>query len=271
MRRRRKSRLLFASRAGKAVHATRFVCSQNPVVSVIIPAMNEQRTICDVIANAFRVHESTEVIAVVNGSTDRTAALARRMGARVLEYASPLGHDVGRSIGAAEAKGSILLFMDADFVIRVEDLIPLVKAVREGVDVALNSYLGPTEKWHAHSVIVAKHALNIMLSRPDLRGASLTTVPHAMSRSALDRIGSEHLAVPPKAHAIAIHLGLNVQPVHLIQVGTINRRRRKNANGADWLGRLIVGDHLEALHWLMEHTNERVNRTDLSRARELVR
>ncbi len=117
----------------------------SPVVSVIIPAMNEERTIGHVIREAWKVHESCEVIVVANGCTDRTEEIAAAMGARVLHYDEPLGHDAGRAVGAAAAAGRALLFVDADIRIGGSDLKPFVSAVLNGTDVALNRYggLGP--------------------------------------------------------------------------------------------------------------------------------
>ncbi|MGG3283049.1 glycosyltransferase family 2 protein [Paenibacillus solani] len=240
-----------------------------PKVSVIIPAMNEAKTIAAVIRQADQVHSESEVIVVANGSTDGTAEIAKTMGARVIHLPFPLGHDVGRSIGAAEARGDILLFTDADIVIKASDLIPFAKAVEDGVDVALNKYLGPTDKHHVHSVILAKHALNIFVSSPELKGASLTTIPHAMSRKAINLIGFDHLAVPPKAQAMAIYNGLKVHGVHYVDVGRRNPRRGRT-KGNDPLEALIVGDHLEAVDWLISKSNIRGNRSDLTRNRESV-
>jgi glycosyltransferase involved in cell wall biosynthesis len=245
--------------------------SDEPIVSVIIPVMNERKTIAQVIRNVYKVHSRTEVIVVVNGSTDGTQSLAKRMGAKVIVYKSPLGHDVGRSIGASKAKGKIILFVDGDFIIPTSELVPLIKAVEEGTDVALNSYMGPTDKIKVHNVIAAKHALNIALYRPDLKGASMTTIPHAINRKALDDIGIGNLAVPPKAHAIAVHKGLKVNNVHYINVGTRNPRRRRRELNKDPLEGLIIGDHLEAMSWLMAMTNIRGNHTDLTRLRDKLR
>ncbi|MFD0710687.1 glycosyltransferase family 2 protein [Paenibacillus sp. GCM10027626] len=240
-----------------------------PKVSVIIPAMNERRTIAAVIRQAYRVHPETEVIVVANGSTDGTAELAQKIGAKVIRFAHPLGHDVGRSVGAKEAKGDILLFTDADIVIPTRDFVPLTKAVEGGVDVALNKYLGPIGRHHVHSVVLAKHTLNLFVSNPALKGTSLTTIPHAMSRQARDLIGAENLAVPPKAHAIAVYSGLNVRGIHYVDVGRRNPRRGRT-KGNDPLEKLIVGDHLEALDWVISKSDIRGNRSDLGRNRESV-
>lgn len=244
---------------------------EQPVLSVIIPAMNERRTIRGVIRNAFQIHPNTEVIAVVNGSTDGTAAIAAQCGARLIVHPEPLGHDVGRSIGARAARGEVLLFLDADMVIAASQLRPLVRAVREGVDVALNSYEGPKDKFEVHNVVLAKHALNVILNRSDLGGASLTTVPHALSRRAVETIGASELCVPPVAHAVAAARGLNMQAVHYINVGSRNPRKRKRVRNKDPLEPLIVGDHLEAVQHYISATQQRGQFEDTMRNRSAVR
>ncbi|GGF60036.1 hypothetical protein GCM10010912_01590 [Paenibacillus albidus] len=241
-----------------------------PYVSVIIPAMNEAGTIAGVIAGARGVHPRCEVIVVVNGSADKTAEIAKASGAHVIFYELPLGHDAGRSVGAEVAKGEILLFTDGDLVISAAQLRPFVKAVRRGADIALNDYSGPVRSIIPHPVVLSKHVLNLMLNRPDLKGCSMTAVPHALSRKALSLLGTSALSRPPLAHARAIMEGLHVEAVHKVPVGKLNRVRRK-AGGTDPLQHLIVGDHLEALSLLLERQGDRAGFSDGSRRREMVR
>ncbi|WP_458006685.1 hypothetical protein, partial [Escherichia coli] len=47
----------------------RLVNHPDPIVSIIIPAMNERATIASVLREASRVHPRSETIVVVNGST----------------------------------------------------------------------------------------------------------------------------------------------------------------------------------------------------------
>ncbi|PWW07360.1 glycosyl transferase family 2 [Paenibacillus cellulosilyticus] len=264
------------SRPASSVHRTRPVGETErsdsiPLVSVIIPVMNERRTIRRVIREAFAVHPSTEVIVVANGTRDGSSVIAKKAGARVIEYAEPLGHDVGRAVGAEAARGDVLLFIDGDMVISASRLRPFVAAVlREGVDVALNDYSGPTAKPIVHSVVLAKHALNAMLQRPDLNGTSMTAVPHALSRSALTAVGAESLAVPPLAHAKAIRLGLRVKAVHHVNVGKLNppRRERERMKPLEYV---IVGDHLEALEWVLGRGDDRCGFVDQTRKRHYAR
>lgn len=240
----------------------------HPYVSVIIPAMNEAGKISAVIAEARAVHPETEVIVVANGCKDQTAVVAERMGAKVLSFPEPLGHDVGRSVGAQAAKGRILLFTDSDMVIPSGELRPFVQAVQSGVDVALNDYTGPIDRQPVHRVILAKYTLNSMLGRSDLRGASMTAVPHALSRRALETIGASELSIPPKAQAAAVNRGLRVEAVYRVEVGRLNPGR---IAGGDPLEMLVLGDHLEALEAVMAERGVRGGYHDGGRRRSVVR
>ncbi|WP_240414498.1 glycosyltransferase family 2 protein [Paenibacillus periandrae] len=244
--------------------------ASKPKVSIIIPVFNEKKTLARVIHQAYAVHKACEVIVVCNGSKDGTKQLAKRLGAIVIEFKEQLGHDIGRSIGAKAAKGDVILFLDGDMVISARELRPFVKAVSDGVDVALNSYSGLTNRKEVHQVVAAKHALNAILGRTDLKGASMTTIPHAISRKALHKIEAENLAVPPKSQVIAQAAKLRMEAVHYINVLKLNPLRRKGRR-LDPVGDLIVGDHLEAIYWLTREHGERYGKTDMGRKRELVR
>ena len=59
-------------------------------ISVIIPALNEEEPIAEVVRAVLATGIPREVIVVDNGSTDRTAERARAAGARVVERAARL-------------------------------------------------------------------------------------------------------------------------------------------------------------------------------------
>lgn len=270
---RRVSPIMRTRRASRPVRQTAAVPVANhpePYVSVIIPAMNEARTIAGVIAGVRGVHPRCEVIVVVNGSADNTAEVALSSGAQVIFFEQPLGHDAGRSVGAEAAKGEILLFTDGDLVIPASQLRPFVTAVRRGADIALNNYSGPVRNVVPHPVVLAKYSLNILLGRPDLKGCSMTAVPHAISRKALGILGSDLLSRPPLAHARAVMDGLSIETVQKVSVGKLNAVRRK-LGGYDPLQQVIIGDHLEALSLLLQRQGDRAGFSDGSRRREMVR
>ena len=82
--------------------------------SYIIPALNEEKYIGKCIESINRqVLKPHEVIVVDNGSTDKTAAIARSLGARVIKE-SKKGIAHARNSGAKASSGNILCFIDAD-------------------------------------------------------------------------------------------------------------------------------------------------------------
>lgn len=97
-------------------------------VSVIIPAFNEEKYLLDTIlaikANDFPVSDY-EIIVVNNGSTDRTADIARDAGAMIINSDRKFV-GAARNLGARQAKGEILAFLDAD-------CIPAEDWLREGI------------------------------------------------------------------------------------------------------------------------------------------
>ncbi|MCM3175093.1 glycosyltransferase [Paenibacillus sp. MER 99-2] len=243
----------------------------SPLLSVIIPAMNEEKTIGKVVRFARRICRNSEVIVVVNGSTDGTARAARAAGARVISYTEALGHDGGRRAGAMVARGNVLLFTDADIPISPDQLAPYVQAIMDGTDVALNDYNGPITRNPIHPVVEAKHVLNSMLTRPDLQGASMTAIPHAISRKALEVIGAGCLEIPPLAQAKAVVGGLQVRAVHHVPVGRMNAVRLRKRRSADLLSQVILTDHLTAIKWITDTLGSRGGHSDLERVRSLAR
>jgi len=82
-----------------------------PMISVIIPALNEEALIGAAIASATDP-SCEEIIVVDGGSTDGTAHIARSTGAAV--YQTPPSKAGQMNAGAALARGEILLFLHAD-------------------------------------------------------------------------------------------------------------------------------------------------------------
>ena len=81
------------------------------LISVIIPTLNEARTIGSTIAD-LKKGRSTEIIVVDGGSQDETIKIAKSRGARVLTSAPCKATQM--NAGAAEAAGNVLLFLHAD-------------------------------------------------------------------------------------------------------------------------------------------------------------
>jgi rSAM/selenodomain-associated transferase 2 len=81
-------------------------------LSVIIPALDEAARIEAAVARLAAEPGIDEIIVVDGGSSDDTAALAGRAGARVI--AAPRGRARQQNAGARAASGDTLLFLHAD-------------------------------------------------------------------------------------------------------------------------------------------------------------
>lgn len=82
-------------------------------VAVVIPAMNEEKSLPKTLQSIFSQTPSpSEVVVVDPGSADRTSEVAAECGAQVL--ASSRGRAVQMNTGARATKASVLLFLHAD-------------------------------------------------------------------------------------------------------------------------------------------------------------
>ena len=87
------------------------------LVTVVIPAFNAEDTIGDAIDSVLaQRHRNLELIVVDDGSTDRTAKVARRrLDDRVMVMSVTNGGvSRARNIGLARARGEYIAFLDAD-------------------------------------------------------------------------------------------------------------------------------------------------------------
>ena len=101
-----------------------------PLVSIIIPTLNEVHTICltlDAIAANGTAHE---VIVVDGGSSDGTADLAEQRGVRLVR-ATQCNRAIQMNQGKGLAAGNVLLFLHADTLIAPEALTKIADALRE--------------------------------------------------------------------------------------------------------------------------------------------
>src|SRR4051812_45395152 len=101
------------------------------MISIVIPAYNEQDVIVDTIEKA-RLSVSTtdlapaEIIVVDDGSSDETAARATKTGVKVIRHAHNIGYGKSLKDGIAAAQHDTIVIIDADGtypINRIPDLV----------------------------------------------------------------------------------------------------------------------------------------------------
>jgi glycosyltransferase involved in cell wall biosynthesis len=115
-------------------------------VSVVIPAYNEEQAIGDVVREVRGSSGWLEVLVVDDGSSDATAARAEAAGARVIRHPYNKGNGAAVKTGIREARGEVVLLLDADGQHAPGESEALVRAVGE-YDMAVGARASGDQAW----------------------------------------------------------------------------------------------------------------------------
>lgn len=101
-----------------------------PFISVIVPVYNGSKFLPTCLDGLYSSDYSKfEVIVVDDGSTDDSAVISRKKGAIVMSSERrQSGPAAARNLAAKVAKGDILLFVDADVVVKIDTLTKVANA-----------------------------------------------------------------------------------------------------------------------------------------------
>ncbi|ADG06247.1 glycosyltransferase family 2 protein [Kyrpidia tusciae] len=103
------------------------------MLSLIIPAYNEEERIGQVLDAVIAAGVFDQVIVVDDGSTDRTAEVATAHRVEVVRLPTNRGKGAAVAAGLSRAQGEVIGFLDADLVgLRPEHIRALVLPVIEG-------------------------------------------------------------------------------------------------------------------------------------------
>lgn len=125
------------------------------VLSVVIPAYNEERGIAQIIERTLSIRprlrevgvDDMELLVVDDGSRDRTAEIAARYsGVRLIRHTVNQGYGAALKTGFNHARGNLLGFLDADGTYPPEYFPELCQvALQENVDLVIGSRMSGAE------------------------------------------------------------------------------------------------------------------------------
>lgn len=102
--------------------------AMDPVCDLVLPCRDEAPALAALLGE---VPEEFAVLVADNGSTDGTADVARRLGARVVHEPAP-GYGAAVHAGLEAATREYVAFMDGDGSFDPAELLPLLEDVRSG-------------------------------------------------------------------------------------------------------------------------------------------
>ncbi|MGH2500773.1 MAG: polyprenol monophosphomannose synthase [Candidatus Limnocylindria bacterium] len=216
------------------------------MISIVVPTYNEAGslpTLAERLAVALAGRE-WELVVIDDGSPDGTADAAERLAARlpirVVRRAGKSGLASAVLAGFREARGEILVVMDADLSHPPEIVPALVDAVADGADLAVGSrYVrgGATMDWPLRRRVVSRVAC--------LLGSALVGVRDATSGFfALRRTVVEGVPLNPIGFKIGFEVIARGRHGSVVEVPYTFRDR---ALGASKFGRREVGQYLVQL------------------------
>lgn len=119
---------------------------QKPNLSFIIPAKDEERSVAilykEIIENVKKTKKSFEIIFVEDGSTDNTFEALKKIRKRdnrvkIIKLRGNFGKSVALQLGFRQAKGRIIITMDADLQDNPKEIPLFLKKLDQGNDMVV--------------------------------------------------------------------------------------------------------------------------------------
>ncbi|MDX1948588.1 MAG: glycosyltransferase family A protein [Pirellulaceae bacterium] len=208
--------------------------SLSPLISVVIPAYNAERFLAEAIASVHRQsHAPLEIIVIDDGSTDRTAEIARA-GRDVWCWRQPNG-GIGsaRNAGVAAVQGDLLAFLDADDLWTEDKLARQLAVLQSRPEIDLVA--GQVEQFFDESYA------GPLIAVPEAPQGGFTAGAMLIRKSSYDRVGGfrTDLAVGEFLdwHSRAVAAGLRMASLDEVVLrrrihgnNTVIRQRGQQAN-----------------------------------------
>lgn len=118
------------------------ITSTAPLISAVMPCLNEERTLGECIRKAqacfLKMGVIGEVVVADNGSVDGSVAIAEALGARVINQPVP-GYGAALMAGISAARGEFVVLADADDSYDWLGMQPFIEKLRSGFDLVVGN------------------------------------------------------------------------------------------------------------------------------------
>ncbi len=168
----------------------------NPDVSILVPALNEEHTLAELLDRLLALPVAAEIIVINDGSDDRTAEILATYDDRVHIITNPQRGGKGAAIrqGLALATGKVVVIQDADLEYVPEELPKLIEPILNGQSGVV--YGSRFQKGYPQGMALPNKIVNVLLvwAVALLFGKKLTdeaTCYKAFRRDLLERMNLE--------------------------------------------------------------------------------
>jgi len=120
------------------------------MVSLLIPAYNEEQSIIDTIESAKLLFKNLkikdfEIIVINDGSTDKTKEYASKTGVKIITHPQNLGYGFSLKNGIKNAKFQSIIITDADQTYPLDEVPKLYTEYKKGFDMVVGKRIGYKE------------------------------------------------------------------------------------------------------------------------------
>lgn len=205
-----------------------------PGVSVIVPAYNEAERIAATVRALLSLPGVDEVLVVDDGSSDATAQLARRAGARVYRLPRRRGKGAALRRGVEEATRPVLAFVDADLGETAMELTRLLEPVLTGTaDMTIARFPETGSKGGFGLVVTLARGGIFLLT--GWRARAPLSGQRVLTRRLLEEVGG-------LSPGFGVEVGLTIDALRRgFRVLEIETQMAHRATGRDWRGFLHRG------------------------------
>ena len=241
-------------------------------VSVIIVARRPSRHLEGLLRETQRMTFRKDVIVVCSPDDSRTHALASRRGGIAVLADPHCSAGEKLALGAAQAEGNILLFLDDSACIPAKRLQRFIFPLIKGRDIVLSIYAKRRRSSHS----AASQLLNHVAGKRHLGTGSLCEFPFAMNRLVFDTLEFA-ASSPPVVQARAMVQGYSFGAVRLRggvpkqpQIVCQPSPEAESGKAGRLTKDLVLQEHAKAISLLLQEKGERGDLWDGNRFRPLL-